>query len=100
MPPEFEISKKIFEALMLQRRAEQELQALRGRDLFFNRSSLASQANNLIDVRDASQRVVESNLGDLSPEIRKTVVETFLEKFPGDSYATNIRKMIREIDGI
>lgn len=96
---EQENAKTIVQALVKQKAASDALEQLKGRDLIINRSSLAAQANDLIDVRDAAQQKVEETLGSVSAETRKAVLDAFTSVNPNDKFGKSIAEYVKKVDG-
>lgn len=96
---ELENAKTLVQALVNQKAASDALEQLKSKDIFINRSSLAAQANVLIDVRDAQQRTVEETLGSVSAETRKTVVDAFTSVNPNDKFGKYIASYVKRVDG-
>lgn len=96
---ELENAKTIVQALINQKTASDALGQLARKDIIINRSSLAAQANVLIDARDAAQRKVEETLGSVSAETRKTVLDTYISANPNDKYGKSIADYVKKVDG-
>lgn len=92
---ELENAKSIVQALVDQKAASDALERLSGWD----RSSLAAQANVLIDDRDAAQRKVEESLGSVSAETRKAALDAFNSVNPNDAYGKLIAEYVKSVDG-
>lgn len=67
---------------------------------FFGPKQATSEQIQAMKVVDKAHGYIDNHLGDITAEMRLSIIENHLQKHPNDSYARTIREAIKQYDNL